>query len=61
MEGSGVIGREELEEACDQYLAALRCVLWGQPFEVVSKEGRKEAVRWLADQIEGVAGVVGRG
>lgn len=42
------------EYLCDQYLQGLKATLWGQPFEIISSAGRKEAAVWLAKQIEGV-------
>lgn len=45
---------EELVERCDRHLADLRCTLWGEAFEVKSTRGRREAVEWLASQVEGV-------
>ena len=47
--------RERIEKMCDEYLAGLRCTLWGQPFEIISAKGRAQAVQWLADQIEAMA------
>jgi len=44
----------ELIEACDSFLEARNCVLWGMPFEIISPRGRKEAAEWLAAQITGV-------
>lgn len=49
--------RKRIEEMCDRYLLGLHCTLWGEPFEIISPRGRKEAVTWLADTLEGLAAV----
>lgn len=45
---------KELIEACDKYLLSLRCVLWGQAFDVNSDDGRRRASEWLAKEIIGL-------
>jgi hypothetical protein len=45
---------EDLVGMCDRYLAKRRCVLWGEPFEIVTPKGRQEAAEWLATQISGL-------
>ena len=47
-----------LVDMCDRYLANRNCVLWGQPFEIVSPKGRREAAEWLATQIKGLGSPV---
>lgn len=45
---------EDLVEMCDAYLENRHCVLWGEPFEIVTPKGRQEAAEWLATQIAGL-------
>lgn len=46
--------KETLVDACDRYLANLHCVLWGEPFEIITPRGRNEAAEWLAEQVRGL-------
>lgn len=46
--------REDLVDMCEQYLSNRHCVLWGEPFEIVTPKGRREAAEWLAAQIAGL-------
>jgi hypothetical protein len=50
-----IAARKRLEDMCDEYLLGLHCTLWGQAFNVIHSAGRKEAVAWLADLLEGLA------
>lgn len=46
---------EELIAACERYLADRHITLWGQPFEIISPRGRREAAVWLAQQVHGLS------
>lgn len=48
---------DPLVVACDRYLEAKSCQLWGQ-FSISRLEDRWDAAVWLADQIRGVYGGV---
>lgn len=52
--GVEVATEESLVDMCDRYLAARHCVLWGEPFEIITPRGRRQAAEWLAEQINGL-------
>ena len=43
-----------LTDMCEAYLAQRHCVLWGEPFEIITPKGRRDAAEWLAAQIAGL-------
>lgn len=43
-----------LTDMCEAYLTKRHCVLWGEPFEIITPKGRREAATWLATQIAGL-------
>ena len=43
-----------LTDMCEAYLAKRHCVLWGEPFEIITPKGRRQAAEWLAAQIAGL-------
>jgi hypothetical protein len=45
---------KDLTDMCEAYLAKRHCVLWGEPFEIITPKGRREAAEWLATQIAGL-------
>ena len=47
-------GMADLIDMCEQYLANRHCVLWGEPFEIITPRGRRDAAEWLATQIAGL-------
>lgn len=47
---------ENLEELIDTHLEASYSTLWGEVFDVKSKDGRAEAVKWFAAEIRELEG-----
>lgn len=41
--------QKSIEEKIEEYIANQRCVLWGQTYDIYSKEGRKQAKEFILD------------
>lgn len=48
---------EDLIAACERYLEARHITLWGEPFEIISPRGRRQAAVWLAEQVHGLSAI----
>lgn len=54
-----VTSNEDLIAACERFLEGRHITLWGQPFEIISPSGRREAAVWLAQQVHDLSAARG--
>jgi len=44
---AGTTTTKEIEAICDRYLENLHCTLWGSGYDVIHRDSRKRAARFL--------------